>query len=106
MAAPMGVLPAALSVAGENVSAVTKFCTTRTGPNVTTATSTRLAAIESARNCSANVVEAGVELRDLRALHRARGVEQQQAGAARLGIVRELHVVEGNLVECGHVSGW
>jgi hypothetical protein len=55
MAAPMGVLPDAVSGVGEKVSAVTKFWTTRTGPNVTTATSTRFAAMASARSCSANV---------------------------------------------------
>ena len=81
---------------------MTKFCTTLTGPNVTTATSTRFAAMESARNWRGEIVETGVELLDLRALHRARRIEQQQAGAARLGIVREFHVAERNLVECGH----
>src|SRR5262245_19701487 len=54
IASPMGVLPAASSVGGVKVSAVTNCCATRTGPNVTTATSTRLAAIASFCNCCAN----------------------------------------------------
>ena len=48
MAAPIGVSPMATSLGDRKPSAVTKSCIVCTGPKVTMATSTRLAAIESA----------------------------------------------------------
>ena len=46
-----------------------------------------------------------VELVDLRALHGPGRIEQQQAGATWLGIVRELHVAERDLLQRGHRAG-
>src|SRR5688572_5090856 len=54
MASPMGVSPSASSTGAMKASAVTKGCTTFTGPNEITPTSTRLAAIESPRSWRAN----------------------------------------------------
>ena len=56
IAAPIGVSASAGSVGGVKLSAVTKSVATRTGPNVTMPTSTRLAAIGSAISSSLNVM--------------------------------------------------
>ena len=79
--------------------AVSNSVTTSTEPpNVMQATSTRFDGQLVGHELVAEGLEARVELGNRRALHRRRHVEEQQAGAARLGVQREVTRSERLLV--------
>ena len=99
MAAPIGVLSAARTHGGWKAPAVSNSVTTSTEPpKVMQATSTRFDGQLVGHEVVAEGLEPRVELGDRRALHRPRHVEEQQAGAARLGVQREVTRSERLLV--------
>ncbi len=102
MAAPIGVSPSASSCGGMKESAVMNFCSTLHRAESDDGHLDAFRRHGIAAQLARELVETGVELLDLRALHRAGRIEQQQAGAARLGIVGEFEIAERYLVECGH----